>query len=243
MKMNHKAYATESIPPIHIGKRNAYHQAGLAVAVYLGNRQKNLPALHFQIAVSAPDLQSAIAGQSMRKPGKFAAKMQGGRLMPFLPDSFEVAIRLLSAAEQDQCLLAFEADVINLLAGSLAEAKYVAQRDGEAFNANLVYLGALKFYGGGQELEIINEYLACLLPDNKTEQRKKLAELFLAAYSFINDRKHWQAIQFLGEAIYDNPKEVFTCEELIALIEQGNSPTKAAPQKNRFDNVFDSLVH
>jgi hypothetical protein len=243
MKMNQNAYATGSIPPVHIGKRNAYHQAGLAVAVYLGNRQKKLPALHFQIAVSPPDLQSAMGGQSRRTPGKFAAKLQGGRLVPFLPDSFEVATRLLSAAEQGQCLLAFEADIINLLTGSLTEAKYIALRDGEVFNANLVYLGALKFYGGGQELGIIDEYMACLFPDNKTEQRKKLAELFLAAYSFINDRRHWQTIKFLAEAIYGNPKEVFTCEELIVLIEQGHSSTKAAPKNSPFHNAFDGLVH
>lgn len=243
MKLNQNSLTIATIPHVHMSRRNAYHQAGQAVAIYLGNQQKNLPALHFQIVVSPPGLQSAMGGQLRRTPGKFAAKLQGGRLVPFLPYSFEVATRLLSEPEKVQCLCAIEADIINLLIGPLAEAKYVALRDNEVFNANLVYLGALKFYGGGQGLKIIDEYMTCLLPDNKTEQRKKLAELFLAAYSFINDRRHWQAIQFLGEAIYDNPKEVFTCEELITLIEQGYSQSKAAPKKPPFDNAFDGLMH
>ena len=243
MKMNHNTLSIQTIPHIHIGRRNAYHQAGLAVAVYLGNRQKNLPALHFQIAIRPPEYQSGFGGRLTRMSHKYSAKLEGGRLIPYLPYSYEVATRLLSPPEKRQCQCAFEADVINLLAGSLAEAKHVAQRDGETFNANLVYLGALKFYGGGQELKIIDEYMACLFPDNKTERRKKLAELFLAAYSFINDRTNWQAIKALAEAIYNNPKEVFTCEELIALTESGYSSTKPASKNSIFDNAFDRLTH
>lgn len=243
MKMNHNTLAIPTIPHVHIGRRNAYHQAGQAIAVYHGNNQKNLPALHFQIALRPPEHQSSIGGRLTRTPGKFAAKLEGGRLIPYLPYSFEIATRLLSPPEKRQCQCAFEADVINLLAGSLAEAKYVAQRDGEVFNANLVYLGALKFYGGGQELKIIDEYMTCLLPDNIAEQRKKLAELFLAAYSFVNEISNWQAIKCLAEAIYNNPKEVFMCEELIALIELGYSSNKICPINPLFDNAFDSLTH
>ena len=243
MKLNQNSLTIATIPHVQISRRSAYHQAGQAVAVYLGNQQKNLPALHFQVLVSPPDLQSAMGGQLRRTAGKFAAKLQGGRLVPFLPYSFEVATRLLSDPEKVQCLCAIEADIINLLVGPLAEAKYVALRDNEVFNANLVYLGALKFYGGGQDLNIINEYMTCLLPDNKTGQHKKLAELFLAAYCFINDKRHWQAIRFLGEAIYGTPKEVFACEELIALIELGYSSSKATSKKPPFDNAFDGLMH
>ncbi len=239
MKMNHNTLSIQTIPLIHIGMRNAYHRAGQAVAVYFGNMKKNLPALHFQIAIRPPEYQSGFT----RMPSKYTAKLEGGRLIPYLPYSYEVATRLLSPPEKCQCQCAFESDIINILAGPLAEAKYVAQRDGEVFNANLVYLGALKFYGGGQELKIIDEYMACLLPDNKAEQRKKLAELFLAAYGFINDRSNWQAIKFLAEAIYNNPKEVFTCEELIALIESSYSSNKIHPVNPLSDNVFDRLMH
>jgi hypothetical protein len=169
-------------------------------------------------------------GRPTRTLGKWAAKLEGGRLIPHLPYSFEVAARLLSPLEKSQCQCAFEADVINILVGLLAEAKHVAQRDGEAFNANLAGLGALQFYGGGQELKDIDEYMACLSPD-KTERSKKLAELFLAAHSFVNGKTNWQAIKTLAEALYHNPKEVFVCEELIALIVTGYSLTKPAPKK------------
>ncbi|ESS72111.1 hypothetical protein MGMO_70c00060 [Methyloglobulus morosus KoM1] len=243
MKINPNTLAIPTIPPIHIGRRNAYHQAGLAVAVYLGNQQKNLPALHFQVAVRLPELKVGMGGRLTRTPGRYAARLEGGRLIPYLPYSYESATRLLSPLEKRQCQCAFEADVVNLLVGSLAEAKYVALRDGEVFNANLVYLGALKFYGGDQELKIIDGYMACLLPDNQAEQRKKLAELFLAAYSFINDRQNWQAIKALAEAIYNDPKEVFTCEEVIALVELGHSSTHVVSQNFSFDNAVERPMH
>ena len=238
MKMNHNILAMPTNPHSHIDRRNAYHQAGQAIAIYLGNRQKNLPALHFQIVIRTP-VHSAVSGtRSARTPGKFAAQLEGGRLIPHLPCSYDVTTRLLSPLEKHQCQCAFEADVINILAGSLAEAKYVALRDGEVFNANLVYLGALKFYGGDEELKLTDQYISCLLPDNKAEQRKKLAELFLAAYSFVNDSSNWRAIKALADAMYDNPKEVFTCEELIALIELGYSSNKPTTP-----HLFDRLTH
>jgi hypothetical protein len=243
MKVNHNALAIATIPPIHIGRCNAYHQAGRAVAVYLGNRQKNLPALHFQITVSPPDYQVGLPGWLGRVSDKFAAKLEGGRLIPYLPYSFDVATQLLSPSEKRQCQYAFEADVINLLVGPLAEAKYVAQRDGEVFNANLVYLGALKFYGGGQALKTIDEYMACLYPDNKAERSKKLTELFLAAYSFINDRPNWQAIKTLAEMIYGHPKDVFGCEDLIAMIEFGVWSKRVAPNTALYDSAFDKRSH
>jgi hypothetical protein len=37
---------------IAIGTRNAYHQAGHAAAIYLGNKQKQLPVVFFQIVVT-----------------------------------------------------------------------------------------------------------------------------------------------------------------------------------------------
>jgi hypothetical protein len=79
----------------------------------------------------------------------------------------------------------------------LAEAKYVALRDGEAFNANLVNLGALHFYGGSPDIEVINEYMECFIPQ-RAERGQKLAELFLAAFSFVNKRSNWLAISCPG---------------------------------------------
>ncbi len=213
----------------HISRRNAYHQAGQAVAVHLGNQQQGLPALHFQILVRPLLHQITTPGRSARFPAKHAAKLEGGRLIPYLPNSFQVATQQLSIAERKQCQVAFAADVINILAGPLAEAKHVALRDDEVFNANLVYLGALKFYGGGKDLKTIDEYMACLYPDNKAEQGRKLSKLFLAAYGFINDKANWQAITRLAETLYNHPKEAYSCDELIALIDSPVAMGKPQP--------------
>jgi hypothetical protein len=203
-----------------VSRRNAYHQAGHVVSIYLGNKQKKLPAVHFQLTVKPVGQDSGFSNRFARiKLTKQVVKLEGGRLIPNLPCCYEVATRRLSPFEREQCQTAFEADVINLLAGSLAEAKYVALRDGEVFNANLVYLGALRFYGGSMDLEIINEYIECLIPDCPTEQQVKLAELFLAAYSFINDSSNWFVITRLAETIFNSPQEVFSCEQLIAILD------------------------
>jgi hypothetical protein len=215
-------YATATLPKnthFRIGRRNAYHQAGHVAAIYYGNNQKNLPAVHFQLALKPGRQESKLIGRLSRLPSKYKVMLEGGRLLKGLPRSYKVATRRLSPAERQLCQSAFEADVINILAGSLAEAKYVALRDDEVFNANLVYLGALKFYDGSMDLAIVNDYMACLIPDNTDEREQKLAELFLASYGFINDRENWLAITRLAEAIHSNPLSVFTYEQLIALLD------------------------
>jgi hypothetical protein len=214
---------------IRIGKRNAYHQAGRVAAIYIGNTQKNLPAVHFQIVLKLAEKTSEFNGLSLRIPQKYKAKLEGGRLIPHLPHSYQEATRLLSPAERQQCRCAFEADVINILAASLAEAKYVALRDDEVFNANLVYLGALKFYGGSQDLLAVDEYMDCLYPDDTHERNQKLTELFLAAYSFVNEPANWQAITMLAETLCRSPQDAFTCEELIAMLEPTNRPGMDEP--------------
>lgn len=48
--------------------------------------------------------------------------------------------------------LALEADIVNLLIGPLAEAKYAAQVDNEPFNKALITIQALKNYGGWKRI-------------------------------------------------------------------------------------------
>jgi hypothetical protein len=73
------------------------------------------------------------------------AKIEGGRLIQNLSLSFAEVTRFFSWPQQQEYLCAFEADVINLLAGSLAEAKYMASKDNENFNTHLINLDALHF--------------------------------------------------------------------------------------------------
>ncbi len=222
MKSGDTAMNTQPESRIKIDERIAYHQAGHAAAIYLGNKQKQLPAVHFQIIIKPQVWEGQKSSRFMRNQGKYTAKVEGGRLIQSLPMSFTEATQYLSWPEQEECLCAFEADVINLLAGSLAEAKYVAVRDNEVFNPNLVYLGALKFYGGNTDLEVIAEYLECFML-HKAERDRKLAELFLAAYNFVNKRSNWRAISALANFILDTPKvdptDIIQCEEVISLLE------------------------
>lgn len=217
LEQNETSHKTAAL---RVSKRNAYHQAGKVVSIHLGNQRKCLPAVHFQIAVKPAKSERGGARQFTRITAKHTVKLEGGRLIESLPNSYEAATKRLSSAQRKQCQEAFEADVVNLLAGSLAEAKYVALRDGEIFNANLVYLGALKFYGGGMDLELIDNYMTCMLPEDSQLQQSRLAELFLQAYGFINDKHNWTAIAKLAETIVSAPKELFTCEELIHIIDK-----------------------
>jgi len=207
---------------IKIHNRIAYHQAGHAVAIYLGNKQKQLPAVHFQIVIKTQERDDGQqADRFMRPPGKYTATVEGGRLIQSLPLSFTEDTLYFSWAQTEECLCAFEADVINLLAGSLAEAKYIASRDGEVFTANLINLNALHFYGGSSDIEVISEYIECFIP-NKVEREQKLAELFLAAFSFVNKSSNWRAISALADYIRYEPKGIIHCEDVISFLDSNH---------------------
>jgi hypothetical protein len=205
-----------------VDQRTAYHQAGRAVAIYLGNRQKQLPDVHFQIVIQLKDCQRQPLSRTSRKQSRYKASLEGGRLIQSLPQSFAEVTQTLSWPDQEQCRRAIEADMVNLLAGSLAEAKYVAMRDGRAFNVNLVYLGTLLFFGGKATVDDLDEYLECLTADQEC-RRQTLAPLFLAAYSFINQPANWSAITALAgkimEVSTDDTSNVIDCEDVAALLE------------------------
>jgi len=152
---------------------------------------------------------------------KYAVTVEDGRLIQNVPLCYSEAVQNLSWYQQAEYRCAFEADVTNLLAGSLAEANYIARRDGEAFTANLVNLDAIRFYIDSSGIELINHYMHSYLPD-KTEREQKLKELSLAAFRFVDDNHHWQKISNLAEYIQRQTKVgVIHCEEAIALLESG----------------------
>jgi hypothetical protein len=135
-----------------------------------------------------------------------------------LPSSVDEAINNFSTTQKRAYQRAFEADIINLLVGPLAEANYVAMRDDEPINPRLVNLNALHHYGGSSDLETINEYLDCLI-DDSAKREKKLSELFLAAFNFINDRSNWNAIMALADYILADCKNIIECEEIISVLD------------------------
>ncbi|MDP3877348.1 MAG: hypothetical protein Q8Q50_10235 [Methylobacter sp.] len=171
----------------------AFHEAGHAAAIYLNNKIRNLAPVSFQIIIK--DLQS----------------------------TSEESILVYQVAQNDNRakedhITAFEVDIINLLIGPLAEAKYIADTDDELFSHKLVNLKALKNYGGSSDLDSVDEYLN-YFSTCKQQQAKKLDELFAVAVNFINDRTNWAAITKLAHYILNSNKNIINCEDVAYLLE------------------------
>jgi hypothetical protein len=209
-----------SAHPDALKKQTAIHEAGHAAAIYLGNKQKQLPPVFFQIIIQ--DIIHEGQWPCRTSPAAHVmtcfAKVEGGRLIHTLPSSLAEATRRFSPDERQAYQAAFEADIVNFLAGPLAEAKYVALCDGELFNPRLVNLEALHFYGGSADVALAREYLDCL-PVDGLEKEQKITELFLAAYRFINQRSHWRAITALADFILNAGKKEISCEEIIGVLD------------------------
>ncbi|MGR8997901.1 MAG: hypothetical protein ACU88J_02480 [Gammaproteobacteria bacterium] len=221
MKRRHTLTDFNPVNRPELSRKTAIHEAGHAAAIYLGNKQKQLPPVFFQLFIKDPtsDLQtSACLCRSYDNCNNCITKVEGGRLIHTLPSSVEEAISNFSLAQKQAYLQAFDADIFNLLVGPLAEANYVAQRDGELINPRLVNLNALHYYGGASDLETINEYIECFITD-KAQREKKLSELFLGAFNFINERSHWRAIMALADYILADNKNILDCEEIIAVLD------------------------
>jgi len=197
-----------------LSRKTAIHEAGHAAAIYLGNKQKQLPPVFFQIYIK----ELRHAGRSPGTDSHWLAKVEGGRLIHTLPSSIEEATRYFSTVQKQAYLQAFEADVVNLLVGPLAEANYVALRDDEIINSYLVTLNTLHNYGGGADLKIARDYIECFIGD-KSEQERKMSELFLAAFHFINDGAVWRAITALANHLLAQNKTIIECEEIIAVLD------------------------
>jgi len=146
------------------------------------------------------------------------AQVEGGRLIHTLPSSLEEVARDFSQAQKQAYLQAFDADMVNLLVGPLAEANYIAMTDDEILNHRLISLPALPHYGGETDLQMIEAYLACIV-DGEQARERKISELFAAAFNFINDRDNWRAIIGLANAILMNNGDVMDCEEVIAVLD------------------------
>lgn len=224
MKRNYQI--DEPIPLKHrqLVQQTAFHEAGHAAAIYLCNRQKNLPPVYFQITFGGLCASTPETDRLKKLPhSNWVATVEGGNLIHSLPLSVIESSGYFSDHESHAYQLAYEADIINLLAGPLAEAKYVAERDNETFNPRLVNVEALRYYGGTSDLEKVDEYLEALIA-TQDKRSKKLNELFLAAFRFVEDPSHWYAINQLAHHILENDNEVIGCEEIIDVIDSALLP-------------------
>jgi hypothetical protein len=150
--------------------------------------------------------------------------VEGGRLIELLPHSIDdLAHKLIDHNEAmtplvRDYIIAFEADIINLLIGPLAEAKHVYNRDDELFNNQLVDLKSLRNYGGGSDLALAYEYLESF-SSCKQLQDEKLNELFAVACDFVSNSANWKAITKLANYILESNKNIIRCEEVVSVIE------------------------
>jgi hypothetical protein len=187
--------------------QTAFHEAGHAASIYLGNKQKKLPPIFFQIKIRKPADSDT----------QLYAKVIDGRLIQNFPIAGLENINHLSREERLGYQCAFEADVVNLLVGPLAEAKYVSIRDDEDFNFNLLNPHALNYYGGSSDIEIANTYLEYFILSEQHREEKML-ELFLQAFQFIEDKQNWSCIFKLAHFILNSEKDTLSCEEAIEVL-------------------------
>ena len=185
-----------------------YHEAGHVVAIYLRNHQQKLPPVFFQIMIN----------RQQQKHHSHFAQVLGGRLIDNLPVA-EIENNQLGSLEEQQSLQkAYEADVINLLIGPLAEAKYVALRDDEIFNLHLINIVALKNYGGHSDIEQASRYLEYFIP-SAAERELKISALYTKAFRFIEEPNNWKCIQLFASYLLQSEQTIISCEQASDILE------------------------
>ncbi len=209
MERNYHSPTSAFVHPGELHWRTAFHEAGHAAAIHLRNRQKQLPPVFFEIQVKRPTNENP----------DFCAKVIDGNLIQNLPIAVVESLSTLSSHEQHSCQRAYEADVVNLLVGPLAEAKYVSIRDDEVFNRNLVNFDALHNYGGYNDLEKAQSYLEYFIA-SKQQREEKMAELLCQAFDFIDHSHYWKCILNLAHYILDSQQELISCDEAINVFDQ-----------------------
>ncbi len=238
MKRDYSIDAINSALDQDLIRQIVFHEAGHAAAIHLYNKQKQLPPVYFQITIKNTDhsLNHPFASRSVRHD-HFVAAVEGGCLIHSLPVTLIESANYFSLDEQDAYRTAFEADMINLLVGPLAEAKHVALRDNERFNKNLINVNALHYYGGKSDLEKVNDYLENFIAD-KSLHEEKLAELFNKAFQFIDSPVYWKAIESLAGYLLDNTKNTISCEEVIGVLDESTIGYKMNPDDFLFAPSF-----
>ena len=230
MKRNYPIDASSLRLDQSLIKQIVFNKAGHAAAIYLYNKQKQLPPEDFQITIKTTDLlQTNPIANRADTFDHFVAMVEGGCLIQGLPITLIESANYFSLNEQDTYRTAFEADMINLLVGPLAEAKHVALRDNECFSKNLINVNALHNYGGTSELERVDDFLENYISDKSLHEEKR-AELFNQAFQFIDSSVYWRAIKGLANYILDNMKNTISCEEAITELDE--STRKYFPDVN-----------
>lgn len=212
MERNYHATTSTFVHPDELDWRTAFHEAGHAAAIHINNQQKQLPPVFFEIHVKRPS----------DTYNHFFAKVVDGNLIQNLPIAVVESFSIVSSSEQHSCQRAYEADIVNLLVGPLAEAKYVAIRDNEVFNLRLINIDALHNYGGYSDLEKAQAYLDHFIA-SKTSREEKMSELLTQAFHFIDNHSNWRCILNLAHYILDSQQEIISCDDAITVFDHCQS--------------------
>lgn len=209
---------------VTLQQKIAYHEAGHVTAIHFNNNLNGLPPAFYQIIfqdVSADLLERAFNDSAA--VSEYIAKVEGGRLIKSLSDVTDRSAHYFNNTD-DTYRLALEIDIVNLLIGPLAEAKYIAKVDGEPFRHQLITAEALKYYGGEADFAVVNEYLQRYSID-KQEQEDKLKQALMQAFHFVNDEAKWRSITAIADYILASNKTMISCEEVLAVLESKNPLT------------------
>jgi len=202
-----------------LNRLTAFHIAGYVAAMYLENQRKNLPLVYFQILI----------GKQESKTRLLLAKVSGGRLVADLGTiTPEKVSKHWDSLVKDSHQAVYEADIINFLAGSLAEAKYVATRDNEGFNLDLMSPEAIRHYGGEADMQEVMRYLDFFVP-NPNHRAAKLKALFTEAFRFVEQESNWKSISTLAQYILDNSQGNISCEQVMAVLAPSDVSEVATP--------------
>lgn len=204
MQRNHQVHLSTQLNSYDLLKQTAFHEAGHAAAIYIGNQNRGLPQVFFQIAISE---------------NPCLAHINGGQLIQNLPVASLEYLKCLNAEAKIDQEAAYQADIVNILVGPLAEAKYVAIRDNEPLNNKLLNFASLVHYGGRSDLEKASTYLEYFVPDIGSRDLIML-ELFKQAYAFIDNRIYWTCILNLAHFILDSQQATISCEEAISVLDE-----------------------
>lgn len=192
-----------------IDKQIAFHEAGHAAAIYLRNNFKQLPSINFEIHIN----------KSKQESSGFSAQVVNGLLVQDLPQVILDNLAELNSDDHHSYQQAYEADVVNLLAGPIAEAKYVSIRDDEILNKNLLTIQALYNYGGHKDLERAYSHLMLFIANHR-QREAIMRELFLEAFSFVNNADNWQYIEDLANFILNSKQDTLSSDDVNSVFQR-----------------------
>jgi hypothetical protein len=230
MKIHYITQNNSKNKSIDLYEADVYHRAGQAVAISLGNQQKQLPAVHFQICLNPCKSETTRCQPSAGQ--NYTLTLEGGRLIQSLPLCFAEAKHPQFCLEHADNRCALESDMMNLLVGALAEAKFNASKKGKVLAKTSTVLSMLRLYSSSRaNIEPVYDYLESCF-SSPVDRQRKLNELFQASLDFINDSAIWEQIKALATYILAQSKTIIDCEEISFFLASWQKSTYLQENEN-----------